>query len=431
MKVLWLSNSPCSSINRHGGKTIQGGWLISLELEVIKNKQIDLSIAYLSNIDEPPFDYNGTHYYPVVIGNAKKKSKLNTLRFSRLSDAEKEKIAIPQINEIVNKVKPDIIHVHGTEELWGNVLKFVVDVPIVFSIQGLIAPIKEKFFSGISKNNAFVFDSFREKILCEDIKSNWKSFCYRAKRELDFLSKAQFIFGRTFWDRGCSLAINPNRKYYEVNEIMRAAFYNARWTKQHKVGEKFHIVSTISGGIYKGLDTVAKTAQVLSNYTKLNYEWHVIGYPKHSKWEKLVEKETGIKISDFPVSFHGRLPEDGVINMLTTSDLYVHVSHIENSPNSVCEAMMLGMPVIATFAGGTASLLRNGVDGLLFQDGDPYVLAGMIVEIAQNPELANKYGQSARSVALERHNPEKVYQELILGYKAILEDYKNENNRHK
>lgn len=431
MKVLWLTNSPCSSINRNGGKTIQGGWLISLESEVLKNNQIDLNVAYLSSIDEASFDYNGTHYYPISLSSGKKKSKLNTILSSRLSDNDKERIALPQVKKIITEVKPDIIHIHGTEELWGHILDFIMDIPIVFSIQGLIAPYKEKYFSGISKKNAFSYDSFRAKLLHEDVNSGWKSFCYRAIREIGYLSKAKYIFGRTFWDNKCTLALNPARKYYEVNEIMRPVFYQTDWSKLHNRGSKIHIVSTISGGIYKGLDTVAKTVQILSNYSRLDYEWHIIGYKENSKWEKLVEKETGIKISHFPVSFHGRLPEEGVVNVLSSSDIYVHVSHIENSPNSVCEAMMIGMPVIATFAGGTGSILRNGVDGLLFQDGDPYVLAGMIIELIQKPELAKMYGETARTSALERHNPEKVYQELIHGYSSILEDYQNENNRHK
>lgn len=431
MKVLWLSNSPCSSVNRCGGKTIQGGWLISLESEVVKNNQIDLSIAYLSRVSEPSFDYNGTHYYPVLISNSNNKGILNTLLSSRMTDGEKEKLAIPQIISIINKVKPDIVHIHGTEELWGKVSELVDDVPFVFSIQGLIAPIKEKYFSGISKSIAFAYDSFREKLLSEDVKSAWKSLCYRAPRELGYLSKSKYIFGRTFWDKACTLAINPNRMYFEVNEIMRPTFYSNKWEGNFDVTQKIIITSTISSGVFKGLDTVAKAAKILSEYSSFSFEWHIIGYKENSKWAKMVDKETGIDLKQYPIVFHGRIPEQEVSRILCSSDMYVHVSHIENSPNSVCEAMMLGMPVIATFAGGTASLLRNGVDGLLFQDGDPYVLAGMIVELALNPELAKMYGESAHSAALERHRPEKVYQELIQGYNSILEDYHNENNRHK
>lgn len=76
MNVLWLTNSPCSSIERTGGKTILGGWLSSLEKEVLKHSDITLSIAYLSNIKEPPYNYNNVIYYPIYLGSSLKNNKI-------------------------------------------------------------------------------------------------------------------------------------------------------------------------------------------------------------------------------------------------------------------------------------------------------------------------------------------------------------------
>ena len=67
-------------------------------------------------------------------------------------------------------------------------------------------------------------------------------------------------------------------------------------------------------------------------------------------------------------------------HLLMTADVYVQVSHIENSPNSLCEAMLAGVPVVASYPGGTASRVQDLVHGGLVQDGDPYVLAGALKE---------------------------------------------------
>ena len=48
------------------------------------------------------------------------------------------------------------------------------------------------------------------------------------------------------------------------------------------------------------------------------------------------------------------------------SDIFVSASHIENSPNNVAEAMILGMPCIATFAGGTSSYIEDNKNGILY-----------------------------------------------------------------
>ena len=130
---------------------------------------------------------------------------------------------------------------------------------------------------------------------------------------------------------------------------------------------------------------------------------------------------TGIASKDYHISFCGRLDADNMTDVLLDSDIYCHVSHIENSPNSVCEAMMLGLPVIATNAGGTSSLLDDGKDGLLYQDGDPYILAGRIAMLASDFALATRLGQTARRRALKRHDPQNVTNELMSAYRQIIE----------
>ena len=79
MKILWLTNSPCSSVERHGGKIILGGWLTSLEKEVIKHHEIQLSIAYLSNVEEEPFVHNGVEYFPIFVGVTSRFKRLRTI----------------------------------------------------------------------------------------------------------------------------------------------------------------------------------------------------------------------------------------------------------------------------------------------------------------------------------------------------------------
>ena len=60
---------------------------------------------------------------------------------------------------------------------------------------------------------------------------------------------------------------------------------------------------------------------------------------------------------------------------MLASDLYVSASHIENSPNSVAEAQLIGMPCIATGVGGTATYIEHNISGIIVPPGDPYALA--------------------------------------------------------
>jgi glycosyltransferase involved in cell wall biosynthesis len=95
-------------------------------------------------------------------------------------------------------------------------------------------------------------------------------------------------------------------------------------------------------------------------------------------------------------------------------------SHIENSPNNLCEAMILGMPCIATFVGGTGSLLNDGHEGILIQDGDPWSMAGAIVELKEEFDRAISMGEHARKRALIRHDKDRIASELQGIYSNIL-----------
>ena len=105
---------------------------------------------------------------------------------------------------------------------------------------------------------------------------------------------------------------------------------------------------------------------------------------------------------------------------LKNADIYCHTSHIENSPNSVCEAMLIGMPVIATFVGGTDSMLHHDKEGILYQDGDPYALAAYIVELHDDFAKAKTLGDNARKVALARHDKDIIVKDLLSTYNSIV-----------
>lgn len=424
MKVLWFSLSPCNSVKRNNSSRVIQGWMISLENEIKNCKNMQLEVAYFTERDESPFNFEGVRYYPMNKNILNQSKGLNRIIERYISFERKDQKALKAMLEVIRQSNPDIIHIHGTEESFGIITDYVKDIPIVFSIQGLIAPYAEKYFSGIPQNYALKLDSILNKLKGVGIINGYKSFCYRAEREKKYLKNAQYVFGRTFWDKDCTLALNPRRKYYVVNEILRPEFYVKQW-KGFISKDKIKIVSTISGGIYKGFETVLKTALLLKQYSRVSFEWHIAGYTKNDKWVDICEKMTGIHSGDNNIIFHGRIDAEELSNLLCDSDMYVHVSHIENSPNSVCEAMILGMPVIASYTGGTSSLLQHEKDGILYQDGDPYVLAGIIVESFYYPEKMLKYASTARQNAIMRHDKKQIVNDVIRFYSLIVEDYNN------
>lgn len=416
MKILWFSLSPCSSAKRFGKEKLIQGWMISLENEMKRQEDISLEVAYVSNIDEKPFEFEGVKYYPIYLNANTPVGKLKNIYGSK---EKKDKDILPILKNIIEQSNPDIIHVHGTESFFCSITNEITDIPIVYSIQGFIAPITEQFFAGYSIDVVKKYDSICSKIMNNSISVNYNNYLYDAKREKKAIKSASYLIGRTNWDRSICKLYNPNAEYFVVNEILRPVFYNTVW-KKDKFSDKLILISTLSPGIYKGYETLLKAAALLKEHSTFDFEWRVAGCDKDSKWVKISEDITGHFSEDCNIKLLGMKSAEELAEELKNADIYCHTSHIENSPNSVCEAMLIGMPVIATFVGGTDSMLHHDKEGILYQDGDPYALAAYIVELHDDFAKAKTLGDNARKVALARHDKDIIVKDLLSTYNSIV-----------
>lgn len=395
--------------------------MISLEDALKKEKDIDLSVAFFSTEEKDSFEFEGVTYYPMFLGSDKSGFQRVASRYRSMDTTDGK--MLPVMLNVVKATKPDLIHIHGTEERFGLMQDYIHDIPIVFSIQGLMAPCSLKFFNGLPLAEIRKHETLSERLRKVTIGDEYKAFSKNATREAHYLSKAQYIFGRTAWDKYITYGFNPNRKYYVADEILRPPFYDVHWSKGGFSKGTLQLVSTISPGPYKGYETVLLTAKQLKEYSHIDFEWLVIGYDENDKLARISSQITCINPVDVNVKLLGKRKADEMVKILSEADIFIQVSHIENSPNALCEAMLIGMPIIASFAGGTSSLLDDGKEGILVQDGEPYVLAGAISSLNKNFVLAKNMGEKARQRALKRHDANRIINQILDAYNDIMEDF--------
>lgn len=421
MKILWLTNTPCGSVRKYNNKTIAGGWLVSLEDQLKRLHDLQLFVAYISpHKFNPPFSFEGVNYYPIHIPqNREKRFLYRIIRRQDLSIKHNDRLYLHKISEIISEIKPDLIHVHGTENCFGLIQK-QTKIPTVISIQGLLLPYTEKYFSGIALADAQKQESLTRIMRRVTHYDNFLFFKTTSKREKQILSEAQYIIGRTEWDKNITGLFNPKRKYFQGEELLRNDFYNIEWKKKNS-NDTYIITTTMSNSLYKGYETLLKAAIHLTQ-AGFKFEWNVIGVDKNSELVQTTEKLLHKDSTNYHINLLGRKSANEIITHLLESDLYCQVSHIENSPNSLCEAMLIGMPCIATNAGGTPSLLKDHEEGIIIQDGDSYSLAGNIITIAANEEKAILYGKKARERGMYRHNKQRVTQQYYNIYKTIIQN---------
>jgi glycosyltransferase involved in cell wall biosynthesis len=408
LKVLWLCFTPSLSESYLNDKPTGGGWIKSLEKSM--QAKVDLSIVFYYEKQLDPFKLGGTTYYPVQRFVNGKLSKIGRRIFNTLEPKED----IEAFVKIINEVKPDLIHVHGSEFSFGLIQKFT-NIPTVLSIQGIVTVYRYKFFSKIMFFDILRRAKLKNLILFRTAINTYFLFGKARDRELDILKHTKNLIGRTAWDRRVSRILAPQAQYFHNDEILRDSFYTSEW--KYESITQLNLLTINGPDIYKGIETLIYCAHLLDQ-NNIDFKWGVAGINKTDDIVTIASKSTGKPLSD-NIEFLGKLDETSLVNTLLKANIYVATSHIENSPNSLCEALLLGIPCIATHAGGTNSLLDDGKDGILIQDGDPYSMAGAIIELKENVELAVTLGKNARIRGLVRHNIDTISNDLLGIYKKV------------
>jgi len=75
--------------------------------------------------------------------------------------------------------------------------------------------------------------------------------------------------------------------------------------------------------------------------------------------------------------------------------VYVHCAAFEGMPNSVLEAVAVGVPVVATAAAGVKEMFTNEFDALLVPHGDPVALGRAVERVLDNDDLARSLSANA------------------------------------
>ncbi len=421
MKVLWLTSSPAGASNYIKQNTPGRGWIASLGDVMKVCEDFELALCFFNNtINDFKFSYDGITYYPIKDKLSTKTKKILSKAFLTMWDSN-----LSDLLKVVEDYKPDIIQLFGTETGLGEIVGNT-KVPIIIHIQGLINPCISNWLpKGFKLSSVFLNSSFKDLILRRDLYSDYLLLRKMAKREEYIIKNSKYFFGRTDWDKRIIKLFNADSEYFLCNEVLRPLIYESKW--KHKSNGTLKLVSTINPQIYKGLDIVLETAKLLKGKSNIKFEWNIIGLENDNRVVKIIEKTKGLKFKDNSVYFKGVKQVSDLVSELLDSNIFIHPSHIDNSPNSVCEAMLMGMPVIAGNVGGVASLIETGQNGICYNSQDPYDLASIILEKAFDIKALEMLGRNAHEVALARHDKLHIASIVRKTYDFILSKENNNN----
>lgn len=421
MRVLWVCNImlPFIAKELQVETSNKEGWLTGLAEKLIESKQqnkitLGISFPITNNQKECNGEIKGVSFYGFQEEIAQAETYDATLEL--------------RLKYIVDEFKPDILHVFGTEyaHSLAAIKAFHKPEKTLVGIQGLCSEIAKTYMADLPLNIQ-KRSTFRDFIKKDSIEQQQQKFYLRGEREKEIIKHANHITGRTEFDKRVTSEINPQGKYHFMNETLRSNFYQNKW--QIESCKPYQIF--ISQGDYplKGLHYLIKALPFLKKkYSQVRI---VVAGDKVIKENTIKEK---IKLSSYgkylrdliteqkvedELIFLGRQNADEMKQTYLESNVYICASIMDNSPNTVGEAMLLGMPVIATKVGGIPSLLEDGKEGLLYTHNNIDELVACVDKIFADKEYAVKLGNNAQKRGEITHDATSNYQSLIDIYRDI------------
>lgn len=408
MRILWLCNVAIPAVSALMGESapVFGGWL-SREAELLMREH-SLFVLF-------------RHDSRCVSGGK------GNLSYQSFCGRDDEQI----MEQALRQFRPDIIHIWGTEIKHSDDFVKIVERlgqldRCVISLQGLMGPISYHYSAGVpeSVQRRYTLRDFLKRDRICDAQRRWTQ---RGEYERDALERAKNVIGRTEWDRAIATQINPNLRYFHCDETLRQPFYGRRWSLEGV--QRRSIFVSQCGYALKGFHRVLEAMPLILRqypdalltvtggdllHLSAAQRLKLPGYGKY-----LVEEIDALGLRDH-VRFLGTLDAEAMAEQYLRSHVFVSASSIENSSNSVGEAMLLGCPVVSSWVGGVPSMMDHGKEGFFYQADAPYLMAHYVCRIFGDDDLARRLSEQARTRAAVTHDPEKNHRQMLEVYDALV-----------
>lgn len=335
---------------------------------------------------------------------------------------------------VIEDFRPEIIHTYGTEKCHNVQLidNYADQLPIVISLQGIITAYQKYYYAGMSMWEILFNYTIGNFLLRNGIIRGKRNFARQAVYEQRMLRGVRYVEGRSDWDRAVSLDINPELKYYHCPRMIRSPFFDHQWMGEfcelHSI--LVHQADYPIKGLHIMLDALARLRR-----TYPDVKLYIAGknHSVRDTWKKKLGKSGYVQFIERKIRQHGlqdhivftgMLDADSMAERLSRVHVCVIPSSIENAPNALAEAMVVGTPSVASYVGGNADMLNQGECGWLYRYDEPELLADRIRHIFEHPEEAQKKAAAAFRVARHRHNPMDLKFRLIGIYENIIQDFR-------
>ena len=413
MKILWVVSFPIPAVAHllNMEKIPFGGWVTTMLSQLKTVDAFEISVAMKAPVEKRMHE------------------KIDGIDYYLLPQSSKERFDVYQedVNEVLAHVSPDLLHAEGTETAYTYRMLKTWQGNNIVSMQGILNGYEPYEYGHLPVAEYIATFKGQAALMSMALLANKLLFFKkRVNKEMRSIRLAKNILGRTTWDRAHSYAINPTAQYHTCYRVLRDPFYQKSWSIERMQRRTIFIGNAAQPR--KGAHIVMRAvAQLVEEYPDIRVfiagekpqrkswkEWKkIVGYPAYLR--RLIEA-LGIEER---VTFLGVLQAEEMAEKMCSVHVCVLSSIIENSPNTLGEAMIMGVPAISSYVGGAPDMATDGKEALFYRDDDPQLLAYRIKQIFDDDTLALHLSTHASLRARKTHDPEENLQRMVDIYKRV------------
>jgi glycosyltransferase involved in cell wall biosynthesis len=294
----------------------------------------------------------------------------------------------------------DVIHVHGTEAGYASSLDGL-HTPYIISIQGIMSLYKEELTKKWSRRYLY-----------------WAINSFYERKEVQ---RSRYFFCRTDWDRHFVRSHNQRADITVCWELLRPEFFD--YTHPFTGNDILFMggdnpLKALEHGL-KVFDRLLAGVRAAGD-ARSDIRFHVVGATNPATVRQIRSAAGLSHIRDTDIILHGSLDAREIREVYKNCFCLYHPSLIDNSPNSVCEAQLAGLPVIATRVGGVPSLISAGLTGLLVEKNDLQGHVRALGLLHSDRVLQQQLSGNARVIARQRHDRSAILDDTLSTYQKIM-----------
>jgi len=296
-------------------------------------------------------------------------------------------IARRKLLNVLKEIRPQIVHVWGSEYAYPSVLSWCRDsgIPSIMSMQGILTEYNR-------------IGSFR---------NNWR-MRLQSRYEKGWINDATVVTSESHWGLSKVREIVPKSDARLVEYGVNPSFYDLKWNP-----DPSYPVLLYCGGTdwRKGYDLLAEALSILPA----------------PRWQCWIAGGGSIAGENLPpgTEILGNLNWNQLQGRMSRAWALVLPTRADTSPNAVKEARVMGMPVITSRHGGQSGYIRNAENGMIVDPLTPEGLRRAMDTLLSDYSLSRRMGESCHAEDRDYFRPERTAEGFTAIYRELLGNAKH------